>query len=76
MFTKNIMTKTLFIKLYEPKNPLTLEKVSKLIEIRLLNNVAIIKNFTGKKISLDLLEIDNISFLKLITFKAPRSSRP
>ncbi len=38
------MTKTPFIKLYEPKNPLTLEGVSKPTGIRPLNNVAIIKN--------------------------------
>src|SRR6266566_3342736 len=57
---KNTMTKTPFIKLYEPKNPLILEEVSKPIEIRPLNDVAVIEDSTGKRISLDLPEIDNI----------------
>jgi len=68
--------KTLFIKLYELKNPLTLERVSKPIGIRPLNDVAVIEDSTGKRISLDLPEIDNIYFLKSTTFEAPRSPKP
>ena len=56
------MTKTPFIKLYEPKNPLTLEGVLKFTEIRPLNDVAITKDSTGEGVSLDLLEIDDIGF--------------
>ncbi len=66
------MTKTPFIKLYKPKNPLTLKEVSKSIKIRPLNDVAIIKDSTGKKISLDLPEIDNIGSSESITPKIPR----
>ena len=73
MLTKNIVTKTPFIKLYEPKNPLTLEEVSKPIGIRPLNDVAVIKDSTGKGISLDLPEIDDIGFSKSIT---PEALRP
>jgi len=40
--TRNIMTKTLFLKLYEPKNLLFLGGVSKLIGIRPLNDVSVI----------------------------------
>ncbi len=70
------MTKTPFIKLYKPKNPLTLEEVSKPIGIRPLNDVTITKDSTGEKISLDLPEIDNISSSKPTTSKAPRSFKP
>ena len=73
---RNIVIKTLFIKLYELKNPLTLERVSKPIGIRPLNDVAVIEDSTGKRISLDLPEIDNIYFLKSTTFEAPRSPKP
>ena len=70
------MTKTLFIKLYESKNPLTLEKVSKSIEIRPLNDVAVTKDSTGEGISLDLPEIDDIGSSESTTPKAPRPSEP
>ncbi len=40
--TRNIVTKTLFLKLYEPKNLLLLGGVSKPIGIRPLNDVSII----------------------------------
>src|SRR6266699_2478414 len=73
---RNTVIKTPFIKLYEPKNPLTLEGVSKLIEIRPLNDVAVTEDSTKKGISLDLPEIDDIGFLKLTTPEAPRSPRP
>ncbi len=72
MPTRNTVTKTPFIKLYEPKNPLTLEGVSKLIRIRPLNDVAIIEDFTGERISLDLPEIDDIDFLKSTTLEVPK----
>ncbi len=71
MPTKNIVTKTPFIKLYEPKNPLTLKGVSKPIGIRPLNDVAITKDSTGEKISLDLLEIDDIGSSEFTTPEAP-----
>ncbi len=74
--TRNIVIKTLFIKLYEPKNLLVLEGVSKLIEIRPLNDVVITKDSIRKRISLDLLEIDDIGSSELTTLKALRSSRP
>ena len=51
---KNIIIKTPFIKLYELKNPLTLEGVLKLIRIRLLNDIVVIEDSTGEKISLNL----------------------
>ncbi len=70
------MIKTPFIKLYEPKNPLTLKEVSKPIGIRPLNDVAVIENSTGEKILLDLLEIDDISSLKSITLEVPRPLEP
>ncbi len=81
------MTKTPFIKLYEPKNPLTLEEVIKPIRIRPLNDIAVTEDSIGEKISLDLPEIDDISLSKLTTPKtpgpfrlpeppAPRSSKP
>ena len=69
---RNIVTKTPFIKLYEFKNPLTLEGVSKPIGIQPLNDVAITKDSTREGISLDLPEIDDIGFSKSTTFKAPR----
>ena len=72
---KNVVTKTLFIKLYKFKNPLTLEKVSKSIEIRLLNDVVVTKDSTGEKVSLDLLEIDDIGLLKLTIPEVPRLSK-
>ena len=65
------MTKTPFIKLYEPKNPLTLEGVLKPIRIRLLNDVAIIEDSTGEEVSLDLLEIDDIGSSESIIFETP-----
>ena len=40
--TENIVTKTLFFKLYELKNPLFLEEVLKPIKIRPLNDVSVI----------------------------------
>ena len=64
------MTKTLFIKLYKLKNLLTLEGVSKLIGIRLLNDVAVIEDSTGEGVLLDLPEIDDISSLESITLEA------
>ncbi len=76
MSIRNTVTKTLFIKLYEPKNPLTLEGVLKFIRIRLLNDIVVIKDFTGKGISLDLLEIDDISSSEPITLEALRSPKP
>ena len=76
MFIRNIVIKTLFIKLYEPKNPLTLEGVSKLIGIRPLNDVAVIEDSTGEGVSLDLPEIDNIGFSKSTTFEAPGPLKP
>ncbi len=66
------MTKTLFIKLYELKNPLTLEEVSKPIGIRPLNDVAITEDSIGERISLDLPEIDDISSSESTTFEIPR----
>ena len=73
---RNIVIKTPFIKLYEPKNPLILKKVLKSIKVRPLNNIVVIEDFTEERISLDLLEIDNISFLKPIIFEISRSSKP
>ncbi len=70
------MIKTPFIKLYELKNPLTLKKISKPIEIRPLNDVAIIKYSTKERISLDLLKIDNIGSSKSTTSKTSRSPKP
>ncbi len=72
MPTKNTMTKTLFIKLYKPKNPLTLKRVSKPIGIRLLNDVAVTEDSTREKISLDLPEIDDIGSSESITPETPR----
>ncbi len=72
MSIKNIVIKTPFIKLYELKNPLTLEGVLKLIGIRLLNDVAIIEDSTGERVLLDLSEIDDIGFLEFIIFEVLR----
>jgi len=74
--TRNTVTKTPFIKLYKPKNPLTLKKVSKLTEIRPLTDVAVTKNSTGKRISLNLLKIDDINSSEPITLETPRSLKP
>ncbi len=71
MSTRNTVIKTPFIKLYEPKNPLTLEGVLKPIRIRLLNDVAIIEDSTGEEVSLDLLEIDDIGSSESIIFETP-----
>ncbi len=70
MSIKNTVIKTLFIKLYELKNLLTLKKVSKPIGIRPLNDIAVIEDSTGEGISLDLLEIDDIGFLESIILEA------
>ncbi len=67
------MIKTPFIKLYELKNPLTLERVSKPIRIRPLTDIAVIKDSIREKISLDLPEIDDIGSSKPITLEAPWS---
>ncbi len=69
--TRNIVTKTPFIKLYEPKNPLTLKRVSKPTGIRPLNDVAITEDSTGEGVSLDLPEIDDIGSSESITLEAP-----
>src|SRR6266699_802991 len=80
MLTRNTVTKTPFIKLYEPKNPLTLKGVSKPIGIRPLNDIAVIKDSTGEGISLDLSldlpEIDNIGFSESTTPEAPKPLEP
>ncbi len=73
MPTRNTVIKTLFIKLYEPKNLLILEGVLKFIGIRPLNNVVIIEDSIGEGVLLDLPEIDDIGFLKSTTLKAPKS---
>ena len=73
---KNMVTKTLFIKLYESKNLLILEGVIKSIGIRLLNDVAIIEDSIGEGVSLDLLEIDDIGFPELTTPEVLGSFRP
>ena len=70
--TRNIVTKTPFIKLYKPKNPLTLKEVSKLTEIRPLNDVVVTEDSTEEGISLDLPEIDNIGSSESTTPKTPR----
>ncbi len=69
IFIRNIIIKTPFIKLYKS----ILKEVSKLIEIWLLNDVAITKNSTGERVSLDLPEIDDIGFSESITSEVPRS---
>ncbi len=76
ILTRNTVIKTLFIKLYELKNLLILKRVSKLIEIRPLNDVVVIEDFTGEEVSLDLPEIDDIGSSKPITPEAPGSLRP
>ena len=76
MLTRNIVIKTPFIKLYEFKNPLTLEEISKLIEIRPLNDIAIIEDSTGEEVSLDLPEIDDIGSSESITLEAPGPPEP
>ncbi len=70
------MTKTPFIKLYELKNPLILERISKPIGIRPLNDVAITEDSTGERISLDLSEIDDIGSLEPTTPETPGSLKP
>ncbi len=72
---RNVVIKMPFIKLYELKNPLTLEGVTKPIGIRPLNDVAVIEDFTGEGVLLDLLEIDDISPSELTTFEVPGSSK-
>ncbi len=74
--TRNIVIKTPFIKLYELKNLLTLEKVLKPIGIRPLNDIAVIEDFTGEGVLLDLPKIDDIGFSEPITPEAPGSLRP
>src|SRR6266566_1541839 len=74
--TRNVVTKTPFIKLYEPKNPLTLEGVIKPTGIRLLNDVAVTEDSTGEGVSLDLPEIDDIGPPEPITPLAPGLFRP
>ncbi len=76
MLIRNIMTKTPFIKLYELKNPLTLKGVSKPIKIQPLNDIVVIEDSTGERISLNLPKIDDISFLELTTPEAPGSFKP
>ena len=71
MPTKNTVTKTSFIKLYEFKNPLTLEGVLKPIGIRPLNDVAVIEDSTGEGVSLDLPEIDDIDSSESTTLEVP-----
>ncbi len=73
---RNTVIKTPFIKLYELKNLLVLERVSKPIGIRPLNDVAITKDSTGEEVSLDLPEIDDISSSESTTPEAPRFPKP
>ena len=73
---KNMVIKTPFIKLYEFKNLLTLEEVIKPIGIRPLNDVAVIEDSIGKKVSLDLSEIDNIGLPEFTTLEISGPSRP
>ena len=70
-----MVTKTPFIKLYKPKNPLTLKKVTKPTKIWPLNDIAVIEDSIKEKISLDLPEIDDIGPPKLIALKTPRPFR-
>ncbi len=72
---RNVVIKTLFIKLYESKNLLILEGVIKSIGIRLLNDVVVTENFIGEGVSLDLLEIDDIGLLEPTTLEALRPFR-
>ncbi len=76
MPTRNTVTKTPFIKLYEPKNPLTLKRVSKPTRIRPLNDVAVIEDSTRERVLLDLPEIDNIGSSKSTTPEAPKPPKP
>ncbi len=57
--TRNTVTKTLFLKLYEPKNPLLLGGVLKPIGIRPLNDASVTQDSVGEEVSLDLPEIDD-----------------
>ena len=67
----------LFFKLYELKNPLFLEEVLKPIGIRPLNDVSIILDSIGERISLDLPEIDDdINFPELVNPEVLGPSRP
>ncbi len=72
------MTKTPFLKLYEPKNPLLLKEVSKPIGIQPLNDASVTQNSTEEEVSLDLPEIDdnNIGSLKPIELLAPGPLEP
>ncbi len=65
------MTKTLFFKLYELKNPLLLRGVSKPIGIRPLNDVSVIQDFIGEGVSLDLPEIDDDDIGSLEPVESP-----
>jgi len=76
MSTRNIVIKTPFIKLYELKNPLTLEEVSKPTGIQPLNDVAVIEDSIGEGVSLDLPEIDDIGSSESITPEAPGPPEP
>src|SRR6266566_5281658 len=76
VLVRNVMIKTPFIKLYEPKNLLTLKGVIKSIGIRPLNDVAITENSTEEGVLLDLPEIDDIGPPELTTPEALRSFRP
>ena len=68
---RNVVTKTPFIKLYEPKNPLTLEGVIKSTGIRPLNDIVVTEDSTGEGVSLDLPEIDDIGSSESTTPEAP-----
>jgi len=67
-----------FLKLYELKNLLLLERVSKPIEIRPLNDASVTQDFIKKRISLDLPEIDDddIGSPKLIKPSTLGPSKP
>src|SRR6266699_2854838 len=73
VLVRNVVTKTPFIKLYKPKNPLTLKGVIKPIGIRPLNDVAVTEDPIGEGILLDLPEIADIGPLELT---APEVLRP
>ncbi len=73
---RNVVTKTPFIKLYEPKNPLTLERVTKPTGIRPLNDVAVTEDSIREGVSLDLPEIDDIGPPEFTIPEAPGPSRP
>ncbi len=76
--TKNTVTKTPFLKLYEPKNPLFLRGVSKPIGIRPLNDVSVTQDSTEEKVSLDQPEIDDddIGSSEPVEPLAPKPFRP